>query len=256
MVFKIDTSSRTAISGRRRGVQSRGMHGGGGMRVNWRPQRRQGVLPQISYRNLQPIPLSKRLFDKAFALSALIFFAPFLLIVAALILVTEGRPVLFRHQRVGHRGRRFNCLKFRTMCRDSETRLAALLERDPKARAAWARDHKLKDDPRISNLGKILRKTSLDELPQLWNILRGEMSTVGPRPVVAEEERFYRSHFAEYKSVRPGLTGSWQVSGRSDTTYDERVALDVAYIKNRTFFGDIRIVLRTVYVILKKEGAQ
>lgn len=202
------------------------------------------------------IPLSKRLFDKVFATLALVFFAPFLVLVAGLILITSGRPILFTHERVGHRGRRFGCLKFRTMCRDANTRLEAILDQDPIAREAWEENHKLDDDPRISVVGAFLRKTSLDELPQLWNILKGDMSTVGPRPVVVAEARFYRRHFAEYKSVRPGLTGLWQVSGRSDTTYEERVAFDVSYIQNWSFSGDLRIILRTVRVILKKEGAR
>jgi exopolysaccharide production protein ExoY len=204
----------------------------------------------------RPVPLSKVLFDKAFALAALVFFAPFLLIVALMILLTEGGPVVFGHERVGLNGRRFKCLKFRTMCLDADQRLAELLENDPAARAEWEASRKLRSDPRISRVGAVLRKTSLDELPQLWNVLRGDMSMVGPRPVVQDEAQYYGAYFADYMSVRPGVTGAWQVSGRSDTTYDERVALDVDYVHGRSFAGDIRIVLKTVAVILKRDGAR
>lgn len=183
------------------------------------------------------VPLSKRLFDKAFAAAALLFFAPFILVVAAAILVSDGRPVFYRHRRVGLHGRRFHCLKFRTMVHDADTRLERFLREDPAARAEWEATRKLSADPRVSCLGAFLRKTSLDELPQFWNVLRGEMSVVGPRPVVVEEAEFYKEHFDDYMSVRPGITGAWQASGRSNTTYDERVAMDVDYIRNRSFWG-------------------
>lgn len=216
-----------------------------------------GVPLRRSRRNVAPtVPLSKRVFDKAMAAMALLFFAPFLVVVAAMILLTEGGPVVFGHERVGLAGRRFRCLKFRTMCRDADTRLEALLRADPQARAEWAANRKLTRDPRISKLGAILRKTSLDELPQLWNVLRGDMSLVGPRPVVEDEAQYYGVYFSDYKSVLPGVTGLWQVSGRSDTTYDERVALDVSYVHGRTFFGDVAIILKTVKVILKRDGAR
>jgi len=214
--------------------------------------------PLRGIRGLQDptVPLSKLIFDKVTAAIALVFFAPFLLIVAALILWTEGGPVVFGHERVGLGGRRFRCLKFRTMCKDADKRLDALLKSDPAARAEWQASRKLTNDPRISKLGAILRKTSLDELPQLWNVLRGDMSLVGPRPVVQDESQYYGIYFADYKSVMPGVTGLWQVSGRSDTTYDERVALDVRYVTERSFFGDIGIILKTVQVILKRDGAR
>jgi len=202
------------------------------------------------------VPLSKLVFDKVFAAGALMFFAPFLGLVAAVILVTEGGPVVFGHERVGLNGRRFRCLKFRTMCRDADTRLEALLQSDPDAKAEWDASRKLSDDPRVTKLGAILRKTSLDELPQFWNVLRGEMSVVGPRPVIEDEAQYYGRYFCDYISVPPGITGAWQVSGRSDTTYDERVALDVDYVQNRSFWGDVKIVFKTVYVILKRDGAR
>jgi exopolysaccharide production protein ExoY len=201
-------------------------------------------------------PLSKRLFDICVASVALVFFAPFLLLTALLILVVDGGPVIFSHQRVGLGGREFGCLKFRTMCRDADARLADLLATDPIALAEWQANRKLTADPRLHVLGEFLRKTSLDELPQLWNVIRGDMSVVGPRPVVREEGAYYGWHFDDYMAVRPGITGLWQVSGRSDTTYDERVALDVTYVRSRSFLGDIAIVLKTVRVILGREGAR
>jgi len=202
------------------------------------------------------IPLSKRLFDKAFASAALLFFAPFLGIIAVAVKLTEGGPVLFGHARVGLGGKRFRCLKFRTMCQDADQRLETLLKTDPRARAEWRANHKLAADPRVSRLGEILRKTSLDELPQFWNVLKGEMSIVGPRPVVLDEARFYGDHFQDYIAVLPGITGAWQVSGRNDTSYDERVALDVDYIHSQSFFGDIWIVVKTVAVVLTRRGAR
>ena len=202
------------------------------------------------------MPLSKIVFDKLAAAGFLLFFAPFLLAITAALLLTEGGPVLFAHERIGRGGRKFRCLKFRTMVPDAEARLADLLACDPIARREWEATQKLTDDPRISCLGDTLRRTSLDELPQLWNVLRGDMSMVGPRPIVADERHFYDDHIADYLSVRPGLTGAWQVSGRSNTTYAERVAMDVDYVRNRSFARDLRIVLRTVSVVLGREGAR
>ncbi|WP_212524289.1 sugar transferase [Actibacterium sp. MT2.3-13A] len=201
------------------------------------------------------VPLSKRVFDKVFAVAALVFFAPFILLVAAAILIADGRPVFYGHRRVGLDGRSFQCLKFRTMARNSDILLQKHLRDDPAARAEWQATRKLSRDPRVNCLGAFLRKTSLDELPQFWNVLRGEMSVVGPRPVVIEEATFYKGHFADYISVLPGVTGAWQVSGRSNTTYDERVSMDVDYVRNRSFWGDMRIVLKTVSVILTQKGA-
>lgn len=201
------------------------------------------------------VPVSKRIFDKVFSVLALGFFAPFLLAVSVLILVTDGRPVFFGHTRVGLNGRRFKCLKFRTMVKDADARLQELLDNDPQAKLEWDATRKLRNDPRISCIGAFLRKTSLDELPQFWNVLRGDMSVVGPRPVVIEEAIYYKEHFADYLSVQPGVTGVWQVSGRSNTSYDTRVAMDVDYVHNRDFWGDIRIVAQTVKVIALRDGA-
>jgi len=221
--------------------------------------RRMGV-SDTPLRNLRiskgAIPLSKLAFDKVFAVLALIFFAPFLICVAAVILLTEGGPVLFAHERVGLGGRKFRCLKFRTMCLDADQRLETLLQQDLEARAEWQTCRKLTNDPRISKIGGLLRKTSLDELPQFWNVLKGEMSVVGPRPVVEDEAVFYGPYFRDYITVLPGITGAWQVSGRSDTTYEQRVALDVDYVRNRSFIGDVVTVLKTVSVIVNRTGAK
>jgi exopolysaccharide production protein ExoY len=199
---------------------------------------------------------SKRLFDIVFSLLAIVFFAPILLGIAALLKLREGGTVFFAHERVGMGGRRFRCLKFRTMVPDAEERLAEILASDPLARAEWEASRKLTDDPRISCLGSFLRRTSLDELPQFINVLKGEMSVVGPRPIVAEEMVRYREHIVDYLAVRPGVTGLWQVSGRSDTTFDERVALDSRYVRSVSLMQDLRIVCRTVGVLLNQRGAR
>lgn len=198
---------------------------------------------------------SKRVFDIVFASVLAVFFSPFIIGVAAIIWFADRRKILFAHERIGLNGQTFKCLKFRTMCLDADEKLEQLLRTDPQARAEWEQSQKLTDDPRITRVGEILRKTSLDELPQLWNVLRGDMSMVGPRPIVADEAKHYGAVFAEYKSVLPGLTGAWQVSGRSDTTYEERVALDADYIRNASLFLDMKIVLKTVRVVIAGKGA-
>ncbi|TDH64094.1 sugar transferase [Dankookia rubra] len=168
----------------------------------------------------------------------------------------DGGPVFYAHERVGRGGRRFGCLKFRSMVTDSQARLATLLDADPAARAEWEATRKLRDDPRITRIGRLLRATSLDELPQLINVLRGEMSLVGPRPVVAAELASHYGTAAEhYLSVRPGITGLWQISGRSETSYDTRVALDTQYATNPSIWTDLRILLRTPVVVLSRRGA-
>lgn len=200
--------------------------------------------------------LPRSAFDKGFALAALVFFLPFIVLVVTLLVLTDGWPILFAHERVGRHGRPFKCLKFRTMANNANERLAALLASDPVARAEWEANQKLENDPRVTCIGALLRKSSLDELPQFWNVLRGDMALVGPRPIVANEAHHYGEHYAEYLSVKPGVTGLWQVSGRSDTTYSERVALDVDYIRNRPFKRDLGILLRTVGVVLSRSGAK
>jgi undecaprenyl-phosphate galactose phosphotransferase len=179
----------------------------------------------------------------------LLFLAPLLALVAVKIRLFDGGQVIFAHTRVGRHGRLFPCYKFRTMVANSAEVLAELLAKDPVARAEWERDRKLRCDPRITPLGRLLRKTSLDELPQLINVVRGEMSLVGPRPVVPDELELYGAARIYYLQVRPGLTGLWQISGRNDLDYERRVSLDAWYVRNWTLWYDILILVRTLLVV-------
>ncbi len=152
-------------------------------------------------------------------------------------------------------GRLFRCCKFRTMAIDAEERLTELLDRDPEARAEWARNHKLRNDPRITSLGGFLRRSSLDELPQFFNVLKGDMSLVGPRPIVLAEVGFYGRYFNDYCRVRPGITGLWQISGRSLVSYRRRVALDVTYVRSHCAMLYMKILARTVPAVLRGYGS-
>jgi undecaprenyl-phosphate galactose phosphotransferase len=190
------------------------------------------------------------------ALLLLLALSPVMACVAWVIWRCDGAPIFFGHYRVGRDGRLFRCLKFRSMYRDADRMLAELLKSDPRARAEWERDQKLVNDPRITPMGRFLRKTSLDELPQLFNVLKGEMSLVGPRPVTVGELVRYGSSRWHYLSVQPGMTGLWQVSGRNNTTYDERVALDRRYVEARCLRLDISILFRTIKVVLTNDGAR
>ncbi len=197
----------------------------------------------------------KRLFDIAASLALIILLSPLMLMILAIMKISDPGPVVFGHRRVGYGGRHFHCLKFRSMATNSAELLQQLLQNDPQAREEWASAQKLRNDPRITPLGRILRETSLDELPQLFNVLRGDMSLVGPRPIVDEEAFRYAHRFAAYKRVRPGLTGLWQVSGRSDASYAARVKFDTVYVRSWSLPLDIAILLRTVRVVLKREGS-
>jgi len=200
-------------------------------------------------------PIAKRALDIIGAGVGLVLLAPFFLIVA-LMVRADGGPAFFAHQRVGRGGKLFGCLKFRSMVVDSQARLESLLANDAVARAEWEATRKLKNDPRITPIGRFLRSTSLDELPQLINVLRGEMSLVGPRPVQeAEIDRYYGASAAHYMAVRPGITGLWQVSGRSETSYESRVALDVTYVSRPSLLADLSILLRTPVAVLSRRGA-
>lgn len=219
-----------------------------------------GIPADVSKRNISErsssfSEVTKRAFDISAACVLCIFFFPFMLCVAGVIWFTDRQKILFGHERVGLNGRRFKCYKFRSMCLDADERLCEILRNDPLALEEWEASHKLTNDPRLTPVGFILRKTSLDELPQVWNVIKGDMSMVGPRPIVMDEAEHYGSHFGVYKSVRPGLTGSWQVNGRSDTTYEERVQLDVEYVENRTFWVDLKILVKTVMVVVGCKGA-
>lgn len=196
-----------------------------------------------------------RALDILIAICALIAIGPFLVIVASSIFLTDGGAPVFAHQRVGRGGRSFGCLKFRTMVSGSQHKLDELLARDPAARAEWERDHKLRNDPRVTRLGRFYRKASIDELPQLINVLRGEMSIVGPRPIVNAERARYGRYFATYCSVTPGITGIWQVCGRNDVSYRRRIACDVLYARSRSFRRNISIIVMTVPAVLKSEGS-
>lgn len=198
----------------------------------------------------------KRAIDIVGAVFGLVFAAPFLLVAMIMIRRHDGGPAIFAQDRIGHGGKVFRCYKLRSMVVDAQERLDHLLATDPVARAEWEDTQKLTDDPRITRLGRFLRKSSLDELPQLWNIIMGDMSIVGPRPIVQNEIAKYGADFIYYTDVRPGLTGLWQVSGRSDTTYDERVALDVKYVREWSFFRDIKVILLTIPAIIWSRGAR
>ncbi len=197
----------------------------------------------------------KRLMDVTLtAIGGLIILLP-LLVIAALIKLTSRGPVLYGHMRVGQNGKPFKVWKFRSMVADSKERLEELLESDPAIRTEWEANHKLKDDPRVTKIGKILRKLSLDELPQLINVLKGEMSLVGPRPIVEAEIEKYGENFGRIFSVKPGITGMWQVSGRSDTDYAERIAYDTYYMQSWSIWLDLWILYKTIGVVVRGKGA-
>ncbi|OYW46149.1 MAG: sugar transferase [Sphingomonadales bacterium 32-68-7] len=195
------------------------------------------------------------MFDIVFALTVLIAVLPVVILLIVLFKLESPGPAFFVQQRIGRNGVRFPCLKLRTMKVDAAARLEALLATSPEARAEWEANHKLKNDPRTTAFGALIRKYSLDELPQLINILVGHMSVVGPRPIVDDEIWRYGHHFAEYCSVRPGLTGLWQVSGRSNTTYEQRVALDCLYVRDRSLALDVKIIFRSIPAVLNSRGA-
>lgn len=197
----------------------------------------------------------KRIFDVAAATCILVMLAPLFLFTALAILLTSGAPVLYGHERVGLGGRRFRCWKFRTMRVDAAEVLRRHLAQDDAARAEWAASRKLRNDPRITRLGRVLREYSVDELPQLLNVIRGDMSLVGPRPVVEDELSYYGSKAEAYFAARPGITGLWQVSGRSDTHYARRVELDAEYVRSWSHGQDMKILLRTVPAVLGARGS-
>ena len=199
----------------------------------------------------------KRIFDIVFSIFAIIVSLPVMIIIAVIIKLTDGGSIFYGHTRIGYRGKKFKVLKFRSMYMDADKRLKNILENDPKARKEWEKTFKLKNDPRITPIGRFLRKTSLDELPQFFNVLKGDMSVVGPRPVVEEElTKYYKEKAELYKSVKPGITGYWQVEGRSDIeNYEERVSMDEWYIKNQSFILDIKIILKTIKVMITGKGA-
>ncbi len=192
--------------------------------------------------------------NAAIAAALLLLVLPLLLVIGACIVLQDGGPVLFAHRRIGRGGRPFDCLKLRTMLRDAEVRLEDVLASDPGARQEWDRDHKLRRDPRVTALGSFLRRSSLDELPQLINVIRGDMNLVGPRPIVQAEVQRYGRRFRHYCSVKPGITGLWQVSGRNDVSYRTRVAMDCLYARHRSPGYDVKLLVVTVPAILLRRG--
>jgi Undecaprenyl-phosphate galactose phosphotransferase WbaP len=207
-----------------------------------------------SLTKIQPEYLAKRVFDVVSAVILGLLLSPLILLVVILIRL-GGEPVLFRHRRIGRNGRMFQCIKFRTMVPNAEEVLRHLLNEHPELRDEWTQNHKLRNDPRVSAIGRVLRLTSLDELPQIWNVLRGEMSLVGPRPIVRAELLRYGRDASKYLAVKPGLTGLWQVKGRSDTTYRRRVAMDRFYVRHQSLFLDIYILTATPAAVLRRSGA-
>ncbi|OWV96127.1 exopolysaccharide biosynthesis protein [Rhizobium sp. R72] len=199
--------------------------------------------------------IAKYSLDATLALIGLVVLAPMILMLMAILLVVQGRPIFIAHRRIGKNGVMFYCLKFRTMVTNADAVLARHLAANPHQRAQWNATRKLKDDPRVTPFGALLRKSSMDEIPQLLNVIQGTMSLVGPRPIVTSEAELYGVHFADYIKVRPGLTGLWQVSGRSDTSYGERVKLDVRYVQERSIAGDLAILLKTVPAVLRSRGS-
>ena len=208
--------------------------------------------PVDSKRPGEPIT---RALDFTFALGLVLVLLPALFVLALVVAVDcHGWPI-FAHTRVGRGGRSFKCYKFRSMCANAEAKLVTLLQQEPALRREWAKTHKLANDPRITRLGRVLRRTSLDELPQLFNVLKGEMSLVGPRPVVLGELPRYGRFQASYLAMRPGLTGLWQVTCRSESTYRRRVAIDRLYARRKCLKLDFRILLATVPAVLSRNGA-
>lgn len=195
----------------------------------------------------------KRALDIGITLLLLPFVLP-VIIALALFVARDGASPIYSHERVGLRGRRFRCYKLRSMIPNSQEVLKSLLAEDPDARREWERERKLSCDPRVTRLGDFLRRTSLDELPQFFNVLRGDMSLVGPRPVTAAELPLYGRHLHHYLALRPGLSGEWQISGRNDVSYAQRVQMDAKYERNLNFRRDFGIILSTALVFVRKTG--
>ena len=208
--------------------------------------------------NFNPNTEWKRSFDVIFSSIVITCLAPLLFVIAWLVKFQDGGPVFYRHRRITSAGKEFDCLKFRSMVENADIKLEQLLSEDPKLRREWNANFKLQNDPRVTKLGKFLRKTSLDELPQFFNVLKGEMSVVGARPIVDQElTEFYKESAGRYCSMKPGITGPWQVERRSDTSasYDERVNMDDWYILNYSLWTDIKIIFKTIKRVFDGRGA-
>ncbi|HVA12430.1 MAG TPA: sugar transferase [Stellaceae bacterium] len=204
---------------------------------------------------IEPLAYLVRTLDIVLALLALVFVLPLMGLVALAVFAQDGGPILFFHRRIGRNGKPFYCWKFRSMATDAEARLAELLASDAQAQREWAQDHKLRNDPRVTRIGAFLRRSSLDELPQLFNVLHGTMSLVGPRPIVDAEIPRYGKRFRHYCSVKPGITGLWQISGRNDVEYRTRVALDCLYARSQSPALYVWIVVLTIPAVLTRKGS-
>lgn len=211
---------------------------------------------EVSQRLTHKLPqLLKRSFDIVLSIFILLSIAPFLAAIALLVALSSPGPVFYGQRRIGRNNRNFTVWKFRSMVSNADEVLARHLAEDPSLRAEWGRDHKLRRDPRVTAIGRFLRKTSFDELPQLWNVFHGDMSLVGPRPIVSAEVAKYGDRYGAYSKVRPGITGLWQISGRNHTTYDERTSLDEYYVRNWSIWLDLYILFKTVKTVAFREGA-
>jgi len=221
----------------------------------------QKIYTEIPYRkNALPYPverdLGKRIFDIFFSSAILFLLSPLLLSIACIIRMTSPGPFFYAQERTTRGGRKFRCLKFRTMYDKADAKLHKLLQENPELQKEWNDYFKLKNDPRVTPFGKFLRKTSLDELPQFWNVLKGDLSVVGPRPVVQEEViKYFGEKAPKILSIRPGITGVWQVSGRSNISMQERVQIEENYVENRSFFTDLILICKTIPVMLFSKGA-
>jgi lipopolysaccharide/colanic/teichoic acid biosynthesis glycosyltransferase len=204
--------------------------------------------------NVQVYAVSKRLMDIVISSLCLLFLLPLCLIITALLMWEGGAPI-FAHKRVGYRNSEFLCYKFRSMRRDADAVLDTYLKSNPDAAREWETSQKLECDPRVTRLGRFLRRSSIDEIPQFINVIRGDMSLVGPRPIVRAELEKYGPYAADYLSIKPGLTGLWQVSGRSNLTYEQRVGLDAHYVANRALWMDLKILAQTALIVIRREGA-
>jgi Undecaprenyl-phosphate galactose phosphotransferase WbaP len=224
----------------------------------WSTSRKCGQLSGIEMRNglmLATLQTVKRAIDLSIALTALTVSFPLLVAIAAAVKFTSRGPIFYGHSRIGRHGKRFKAWKFRTMRADADAVLREHLAKNPAARAEWHRDHKLRDDPRVTSFGRLARRLSLDELPQIWNVLLGDMSLVGPRPIVEDEIWRYGDIFRLYTTVKPGITGMWQVSGRNDIGYTDRVLLDQFYIRHWSPWLDVYILAKTIVALANRSGA-
>jgi Undecaprenyl-phosphate galactose phosphotransferase WbaP len=228
-----------------------------GLPDRWSPQQMAGLSGIHLQQNLMlPFPrLTKRVMDLVASLIGGVLLLPLLFYIAVAVKMSSRGPILYGHDRIGKDGRHFKAWKFRSMFENSSDVLEYYMEQHPELKDEWEKDHKLRYDPRVTRIGRFIRKTSLDELPQIWNVFRGEMSLVGPRPIVTAEIAKYGPYYGLYTMVTPGITGLWQVSGRNNTTYDERVQLDAYYVRNWSPWLDMYLLIRTIRIVLFADGA-